>query len=521
MKQQKSIGGIALRYGSYSLIVTAVVLAVLILVNLAAGLLPASYTSLSVSGQDIYAISDTSRTYMKALDDKVTVYVVASDSAVDNIVYEYVDRYSDLSAKLSVKTVDPVLFPNFVSGYVEEAFDSATTNLLVVNEENGRARLILNNEIYYQQYSKEELNYYYMMYGQMPDNPTYFNIENELLSAIDYVSMERLPTVYYTAGHGEFALDDSVKKLFDKDNIVLNELKLSTVTEVPIDASLVLIYAPTMDFTEAELDLLRTYADKGGHILLISYDVPQTTQESDDTTADTDEAPETGADTEAPDDGEATVTPEKFANLYRFAAEYGLMHQKALVLEGDSAHYSSYYGPTYIHATLTSHPYAAAVPSNTYVLMGYAHGITVQDSLSGVTVTKLMTTTTKAYGKTLIDKNTTVEKQEGDIEGQFILAAKSDKIGSKGTSSFVWFASPLMLDAGTIGSYSNVSYLMAVVTDLCDKEASITVNSPSLQVAALSISDSAANTWSVILIGIIPAAMLLCGFFLWRRRSTR
>ena len=550
MKQQKTIGGVALRYGSYSLVVTAIVLAVLILVNLAVGLLPASYTTFSVSGQDIYAISDLSRTLMKSVDDKVTLYIVATDSVMDDVVKEYTDRYSDLSSKLSVKTVDPVIYPNFVSGYVDDTFDATATNILVVNEENDRARLILSTDIYYQQYTQEELYYYYSYYGTMPDNPTYFRLENELLSAIDYVTMDQLPTVYYTSGHGEIEIDDTITSLLDEDNIVLNELKLSSVSEIPADTSVILIYAPSMDFTESEITLLRDYADKGGHVILVSYDTPQTVEDDDEEESegtdsgtadaetdapeaqtdaetepvtDTDAATDTASpDTEAPE----TETPDAvadsdFPNLYGFAAEYGLFHQDALVLEGDSAHYYSYYGPTYIYATLTNNPYASAISGNTYVLMAFAHGLTLDDSISGVTVSKLMTTTTKGYGKVRIDKNTTVEKQEGDLEGQFTLAAKSDKVGSKGTSSLVWFASPLMLDGSTVGQFSNVSYLMAVLTDLCGKEASVTVNSPTLQVEALSVSESAANTWSVILIGVIPAALLLGGFLLWRRRITR
>ena len=51
----------SLKYGTYSLIATAVVLAIIIIANLAVAALPSKYTSITNDKKGIYDISDASR----------------------------------------------------------------------------------------------------------------------------------------------------------------------------------------------------------------------------------------------------------------------------------------------------------------------------------------------------------------------------------------------------------------------------------------------------------------------------
>jgi len=491
MKQTKIKNLSAIRYGGYSVIVTAVVLAVVILLNLGINLLPASLTKLSTDGQGLYDISAVSRSLMEKVEDKITIYIVCYEDYIDLMIREYADRYADLSSKVSVKTVDPALQPGFVSSYTDEALDASYTNLIVVNEANKRSRVIHYSEIYYQKYTEQELYYLYLQTGSYPDNPTYFNIENELTSAIDYVTMENLPVLYYTSGHGEIALDATLTGLIKEDNIDLKELKLSAVEEIPSDASAVLINTPNKDLTAEELALLKAYAEKGGHILLTSY-------------------------------FNTDLETRKLANLYGFAEEYGLAYHDVMVFEGSADHYYTYYGPYYILPTLASGGYANAVPANTNLVMGLCHAINIAEKLpEGVTATALMTTTVKGYAKTEIKEDTKVEKEEGDLEGKFTIGAMSTKKYDKGTSAFFWFASPMILDGGTAGSFSNLNYFFAVLTDICDKEASVSIAAKALQVQALSVSEGSASLWGIILIGVVPVATLIAGFAVWQRRVKR
>lgn len=484
----------ALRYGSYSLIATAIVLVVIILLNLGMGMLPKSYTTIAADPQNLYEISSVSRSFMKNVTDDITVYVVATESQTDNTylwIREYAERYSDLSSKVTVKTVDPALYPNFLPAYTDEALSAAQTHLVIVNEKNGRSHVVPYSQIVYTQYTQEELLMFYYYYGYTPDNPSFFDVENALLSSIDYVTMAKLPTVYYTTGHGEITFDATLTSLIKQENITLEALSLTEVTEIPADVDAIIINTPNKDFTAEEIAVLRTYAEKGGNVLLLSY-------------------------------YNTSLTDRYLTNLYGFAEEYGMTYHDVLVFEGNSSHYYSAYGPSYILPQLTENIYTSAVPANTRLVMALCHDITVSELLpDGVTVTPLMTTTTSGYAKTEIKEDTTTSKEEGDIEGQFLIGAVGSKKASGATSRFFWFTSPLLFDGGTAQSFSNLSYVMAMLSDICQKEASITVGATQLQVEALSVSSNAAKVWGAILIGIIPAVVLLCGFGTWYRRSRR
>ena len=67
----------SLKLGGYSVIVTAVVIAIVIVVNLAVRLLPTRYTKYSTSTVGLYDISETSRGILSKVKDKISIYVVS------------------------------------------------------------------------------------------------------------------------------------------------------------------------------------------------------------------------------------------------------------------------------------------------------------------------------------------------------------------------------------------------------------------------------------------------------------
>lgn len=475
--------------GGYSVIVTAIVVAIVIIVNLAVKLLPTRYTKYSTSTVGLYDISDTSRELLSKVKDKLSIYVVAEADYTDEVIREYVAKYAGLNSAISWSEVDPAVKPGFLSQYTDESLSSQQTHLVLVNKENGRSRVIPYSDIYYQKYTQQELLYYQMYYGTVPDNPTYFSIENELTSAVDYLTAEKLPTVYYVSGHGETEIDSTVAGLIEDENISLVELPLATKGEVPSDADVVIINSATKDFTEDEIKALEAYTSKGGNVLMTSF-------------------------------YNSELEDRNLANLYGFAKSLGLEYKDVFVFEGSA---DKYVQAAYnILPTVAGDKYSSALGSNTYLVMLSCNAISLSENApEGVTLTELLTTSVKGYGKSEITEDTKVEKEEDDEEGKFVLGAMAEKTEDGISSKLVWFTSPAILDSRYSSYYSNVSYFMAVLTDLCEKESSVTINAKSLQIEALSVSEASANVWGIILIGVIPLAVLLSGFAVWNRRIKR
>lgn len=478
----------SLKLGGYSVIVTAVVIAIVIVVNLAVRLLPTRYTKYSTSTVGLYDISETSRGILSKVKDKISIYVVSDPSYTDEVTREYVAKYAGLNSNISWSTVDPAVKPGFLKEYTSESLNSQQTHLVLVNKNNGRSRVIPYTDIYYQKYTQQELLYYQMYYGSVPDNPTYFNIEQQLTSAVDYLTAEKLPTVYYITGHGETALDSTVTGLIGAENIDLAELPLLTKGSVPDDADAVIINAATKDFTEDEIKALEAYTAKGGNVLMTSF-------------------------------YNSELKERNLTNLYGFAKSLGLEYKDVKVYEGGGKFVQS---PDNILPTLVDKKYSSAIGNNTYLLMVQCNAITLAKTApEGVTLTELLTTSVLGFAKTEVTEETKSEKEEGDEEGTFVLGAMAEKTVDGKTSKLVWLASPVLLDGRSLSYYSNISYFMAILTDLCEKESSVTINAKSLQIEALTVSEASANLWGIILIAVIPLAVLVTGFVIWNRRIKR
>lgn len=82
--------------------------------------------------------------------------------------------------------------------------------------------------------------------------------------------------VYFLKGHGELAVDETetgglsvAKQQVEKQNYATAELVLTQVPSVPQDATMVVIAGPSSEPLDSELELLRTYVNKGGKLLVL------------------------------------------------------------------------------------------------------------------------------------------------------------------------------------------------------------------------------------------------------------
>ena len=347
------------RYGGFSLIVTAVVLVILIVLNLAINTLPATITSITGEKTDVYKITDASKKYLKTLDEEITVYIVQIDGASgehDLMIRKYVERYATLSGKLTVKYVDPEIKPGFLPSFnkdgaiSEDALATSVTHLVV--ESGKRARIIPYSDIFKYALSGDDLNVFYQTYGYVPYS---YEIENCLLSAIDYVTLDVLPTIYYTNTHKENVLDEGFTAFAKLENIGISALDIEKEGKIPSDAQAVIIYAPETDFSAKEIEALKEYADRGGNVILSTeYNI--------------------------------NLTDRFHENLYGFTKEYyGMDCVDAFVMEGSKDYI--YQLPIYILATMTDKVPSAIKKGQGYVLFTYSHGISISDNLpEGVTV---------------------------------------------------------------------------------------------------------------------------------------
>mgnify|MGYP003314730156 CR=1 FL=1 len=115
--------------GSYSVAVTAIVIAVVIALNLLVGQLPTTITKPDTTPEKIATVGADSKKVLNKIKDDINIYFIFSESNVnsnDNMSYrdtrleELLDKYEDANSKIKVKEVDPVKDPTFIKKYTDD-----------------------------------------------------------------------------------------------------------------------------------------------------------------------------------------------------------------------------------------------------------------------------------------------------------------------------------------------------------------------------------------------------------------
>ena len=451
---------LAMKGGSYSIVITAVVLAILIVVNIFASCLPTTLTKFDISASKLYSITSNTKVVVNNLQQDVTIYWVVQADAEDAIIENLLGKYDSLSSHIEVVKKNPDVFPTFTETYTSE---EVPNNSLIV-ESGDRYRYISYADIY-----ETEFDYYSYTYVTSG-----FDGEGAITSAIDYVVTEDLPQLYVLEGHGEGELPATFAESIEKENVEVSSISLLTVDEVPEEADAVMIYAPQSDISEAEAAMLADYTASGGKLLVVA----------------------------------GPVYEAEFTNLNSLLADYGVTMAEGIVIEGSRDYYISGYPYTLMPDLCSAEITDALIEANYYPILPIAQGMTITDT-SGA-VTELMSTSAYAFSKVAGFELDTYDMEEGDIEGPFSLAVS---ITTGGDGQIVWFSASDFLDDmyNAYSSGANVDLAMNAISSLIGEREAMAIRSKSLNYNYLTISESTAATLKLLMIGVFPLVYLGVG----------
>ena len=95
---------------------TVIVLAVIVVINLIVAQIPTSKTQIDLSTQKMYSITDETKTALKDLDQDVTLYYIVQKGSEDDTIEKLLEHYDELSDHIKVETKRP--------GSVSEIYES-------------------------------------------------------------------------------------------------------------------------------------------------------------------------------------------------------------------------------------------------------------------------------------------------------------------------------------------------------------------------------------------------------------
>jgi ABC-2 type transport system permease protein len=111
---------IAFQGGAYSLAVTAVVLAILVVVNILASVLPPAATKLDISAAKFYSITSNTKTVVNSLDKDITIYWIVQADQENKIIENLLSKYDSLSEHIKIIKKNPDAHPTFAAKYTDK-----------------------------------------------------------------------------------------------------------------------------------------------------------------------------------------------------------------------------------------------------------------------------------------------------------------------------------------------------------------------------------------------------------------
>lgn len=370
-------------HGIYSVGLTAVVVAIVVVLNLIVGQLPEKYRNIDVSNTKIYEISDVSRDFLKELDAEVKFTVLAVKEEADERIQTFLSKYASLSKQISVEWVDPVLHPSALTDY-----NAAENSIVVSCEKTGKTTTVPFDSIVVVDYA----SYYYT--GSASESE--FDAEGQLTSAVNYVTGDAGKQIYRTAGHGEAMLPASVTELMDKNNYTVSEWNLMMNLDIPEDCDLLLMYAPANDLTEEEKDALLSYLAGGGKMMLLLGD----------------------------------ADPAGMPNLTALMKEYGMEPAQGYIADAQRCYQGN---PFYIFPMLNVSGEMAKGISSEMILLINARGLNMTDAARDtISTSSFMTTSSGGYAVTE-SSETQGTYTLGAVATETVYATKNDE-GAKSSA---------------------------------------------------------------------------------------
>lgn len=279
MANKNSKSTIRKKAGLYSFLSALIIFLILTLIVLAVYALPTTFTIFDTTPERSLTLSKHTKDFVKKIDEDITIYYICEGGEKEPTLETVLGYYTDLNGHIKVKVVDPYTNPDFIEKYldlkIESDEDKTYFNYSLVIESEKRFTFISYDTICYYTYEGEEVGGYWtvrytydetQLSSLLNNCDEVFDAEYNITSALDYVTVDTLPTMYYI---GKPA--DTLLEMFKTLNIRQEKLTLSeSQTKVPDNCCAILITSISQDITTEEKNAVSEYLKQGGHLLICS-----------------------------------------------------------------------------------------------------------------------------------------------------------------------------------------------------------------------------------------------------------
>ena len=514
----------SVKHGAYALVISAVFVAIIIGLNVAASALAEAYPlTLDLTKNKDYSISEENLEYIEKISRDVNIIVcadkkeygdgtyaslLASNGVLDitnGLFFQQTElllkEYETRSDKVQVQYIDPqsTEFSAYSSKYSSETFTTGDILIECEFELDGKKvkhfRHLDAFDLYTieeTQQSEEFYQYYYYGYSYVLHES---KVETAVTSSIYAVTSDKTFEVALITANGGQQID-ALQDVMEANNYSFTEIDSLVTKDIPENIDLVIIAGPTMDYSENELKKLDQFLDlegeRGKNILYI------------------------------PD---ATTQGENVPNLTAFIGEWGFKVHNGFAFATDSSTY--YYSPTVIMGSAEESEYLDGLGDTEYMYIAEAYtaiNIGFDENEKRKTETIISLPETAVVYPVDADDKWTPEIAEGN--GPFVALGVSadvsyDEEYNPKYSRVMVVGGMQYVNSGfnSEASVGNLKAILSAVNHMYDiKGETISFDPRTLSYDTFEVSGNTATFMYIIFVGIIPLAILLACIVICVRR---
>lgn len=274
-----------LKKGGYSIAITAIVLAGIIILNILLSALSERFVlEFDMTIEKENSISEENIDYIRDVEQSVSVTVCAAkdeyieyiatvaqqnygiSTQYDTSVAKYfnqtlklIEKYGEYNKKIDVEFVDTQSpeFMQIASDYSDENLQYGDIIVSTVKEdESVRHKIVGFEDVYIIQ---EDYSTYQTVIGGN-------NIETALTSAIAYVLSDVEKKVAILTGHSSSDYTSSYKQLLEDNNFDVTTISDTIITEISNEYDVIVIPGANTDFLEKEISVISRFLDNDGKL---------------------------------------------------------------------------------------------------------------------------------------------------------------------------------------------------------------------------------------------------------------
>ncbi|MBR4973198.1 MAG: GldG family protein [Clostridia bacterium] len=284
-KTKKLRNQMFLKRGSYSLGITAAVIAGIIVFNVLISALTDRFVlEFDMTTEKDNSISQENIDYIKSVKDEVEVVICATEDEYTGGYMSYfaqaygvtedatpyftqtinlIKRYNDYNNNIKITFADTQSseFNAISSKYPNNTLSYGDIIVSATKNDTERYKIIGFTDVY-EVYTDDT----YAAYGMSTGSVTSNKIETALTGAISYVLSSESKKIAVLTGHSSSNITDKYITLLEDNNYTVEKISDTIITSIPNEYDAIVIAAPANDFLGSELDAIAKFLENDGKL---------------------------------------------------------------------------------------------------------------------------------------------------------------------------------------------------------------------------------------------------------------